>query len=135
MCAFKGVSDMAKRKLVGAFVVAGAISLAGCERAASTVSYAEDVQPVLAEHCLECHQPGADGYVQSGLGVESYAAVMKGTQFGPVVIPGDSFTSNLIVLVEGRAHSSIQMPHGKKQIPAEQIEIMKVWIDQGALDN
>lgn len=126
---------MVKRKLVGAFVVAGAVSLAGCERATPAASYVEDVQPVLAEHCLECHQPGAEGYVKSGFGVESHAALMKGTRFGPVVIAGDAFNSNLIVLVEGRAHSSIQMPHGEKPIPAEQIETMKVWIDQGAVDN
>lgn len=126
---------MAKCRLWGAFVVAGFISLTGCERADPVVSYSDDVQPVLAQYCLDCHQPGAPGYVESGLGVESYAALMKGTQFGPVVIAGDSLSSNLIVLVEGRAHSSIRMPHGEKKMPAEQIETLKVWVEQGALDN
>ena len=117
------------------FIVAGAVGLAGCEPAERTVSYAEDVQPVLAEHCLECHRPGAQGYEQSGFGVDSYAATMKGTQFGPVVIPGDSIGSTLVVLIEGRAHSSIQMPHGQQLIPAEQIDTVKRWIEQGAPDN
>jgi hypothetical protein len=126
---------MVKHSLVKVFVVAGVIGLAGCERAAPVVSYAADVQPVLAEHCLECHQPGAPGYEQSGFGVESYAALMKGTQFGPVVVAGDSLGSNLIVLIEGKAHPSIQMPHGSKKIPAEQIETLTVWVDQGAMDN
>ena len=126
---------MAKRKLWGAFVVAGVISLTGCERADPVVSFSADVQPVLAQYCLDCHQPGAAGYEESGLGVESYAAVMKGTQFGPVVIAGDSISSNLIVLVEGRAHSSIRMPHGEKKMPAEQAETLKLWVEQGALDN
>lgn len=127
---------MAKRKankLVPVFIAVGAASLAACERPA--VSYSADIQPIVAEHCLECHQPGAEGYEQSGLGVESYAALMKGTQFGPVIEAGDSFRSNLVVLMEGRAHSSIQMPHGEKLIPEEQIETVKAWIDQGARDN
>ena len=126
---------MVKRKLLGAFLVAGAISLTGCERADPVVSFSADVQPVLEQYCLDCHQPGAAGYAESGLGVESYAALMKGTQFGPVVIPGDSLSSNLIVLVEGRAHSSIRMPHGEKKMPAEQAETLKLWVEQGALDN
>ena len=60
---------------------------------------------------------------------------MKGTNFGAVVIPGDSFVSNLIVLVEGRAHSSIAMPHEGKRMSEEEIGTLKAWIDQGAQDN
>jgi hypothetical protein len=126
---------MAKRIVVGVFVLAGLVTLTGCERADPEVSFSANVQPILAEHCMACHQPGAEGYVQSGFGVESYAALMKGTQFGPVVIPGDSLGSNLIVLVEGKADPSIQMPHGQKKIPAEQIETLTLWVDQGAADN
>ncbi|MEJ2139730.1 MAG: hypothetical protein P8Y61_09830 [Gammaproteobacteria bacterium] len=131
---------MSNRKLgkvySGAFIVAGAIGLAGCEGATDrAVSYAEDVQPILAEHCIECHRPGAEGYAKSGFGVESYAATMKGTKFGPVVIGGDSIGSTLVVLIEGRAHSSIQMPHGQQRMPEEQIETVKRWVDQGAMDN
>ena len=115
---------MSNRKLgkvyAGAFIVAGAIGLAGCEGASDrAVSYAEDVQPILAEHCLECHRPGAEGFAKSGFGV----------------IGGDSIGSTLVVLIEGRAHSSIQMPHGQQRMPEEQIETVKRWIDQGAMDN
>ena len=125
---------MAKCRVWTVFVLAGVV-LAGCERADPQVSYSADVEPVLAEHCLSCHQPGAAGYEASGFSVENYAALMKGTKFGPVVIPGDAFSSNLIVLIEGRAHSSIRMPHGEAKIAAEDIETLNVWIDQGALDN
>ena len=125
---------MEKCRVWSVFVVVGFV-LTGCERADPQVSYSADVAPVLAENCLSCHQPGAAGYEASGFGVESYAALMKGTKFGPVVIPGDAFTSNLVVLIEGRAHSSIRMPHGEQKIAAEDIETVKLWVDQGALDN
>jgi len=126
---------MSKRRIFGAFIVAGVISLTGCERAEPVVSFSVDVQPVLEQHCLECHQPGAEGYIVSGLGVENYAALMKGTKFGPMVIPGDSSSSNLIVLIQGGAHSSITMPHGRQKMSEEEVETLKVWVDQGALDN
>ena len=116
-------------------ILFGAIGLVGCERAAPPVSYSADVQPILAKHCLACHQAGTDGYAKSGFSVENYAALMKGTTFGAVVLAGDSFASNLIVLVEGRAHSSIAMPHEGKKLSQEEIDALKAWIDQGALDN
>jgi hypothetical protein len=61
---------------------------------------------------------------------------MKGTKFGPVVKPGDSFTSALVMLVEGRADPSLRMPHDEGDKPSEkEIELVKAWIDQGAPNN
>jgi hypothetical protein len=61
---------------------------------------------------------------------------MKGTKFGPVVQPGNSFESVLVMLVEGRADQSIKMPHqDEPPLAAEQIETLKLWIDQGANNN
>jgi hypothetical protein len=61
---------------------------------------------------------------------------MQGTRNGPMVIPGDSMGSNLVVLMEGRADPSIKMPHGTRiKVSAAEIETVKTWIDQGAEDN
>ena len=47
-----------------------------------------------------------------------------------------SMGSNLVVLMEGRADPSIKMPHGSSDKVAQfQIDKIKNWIDQGALDN
>jgi hypothetical protein len=86
-------------------------------------------------YCLECHQDGADGFKQSGLSVETYEDLMKGTGFGPILVPGDAFNSNLNILVEGRADPSIQMPHGDRKLYAGELETLKVWVDQGAENN
>jgi hypothetical protein len=109
--------------------------LAACEKA-ETVSYSEDVRPILNEHCMECHKVGGKGQVESGMSMESYEALMAGTEYGPMVIPGDSFGSNLVVLIEGRADPSIYMPKGKHgPLSDEQIQTIKTWIDQGAKNN
>ncbi|MCK7580275.1 MAG: hypothetical protein MZV65_34635 [Chromatiales bacterium] len=47
--------------------------------------------------------------------MSSYESLMKGTKFGPVIVPGSSLTSALNMLVEGRADPSIKMPHGKER--------------------
>jgi hypothetical protein len=121
------------RLLAGA-LLAGVTSLtAGCGGA---VSYARDVEPILEANCLSCHQPGGAGFEASGFSMVSYDDLMKGTQYGPMVIPGDSEGSNLLVLMEGRADPSISMPHGSMElVSAADIATIRRWIDQGAKKN
>jgi len=103
----------------------------------SVVSYQNDIAPILDGKCLRCHkQPDGMGYVQSGLNVESYEALMQGTMFGAVIIPGDSKRSVINKLIEGRAGESMRMPHGDaKKLTAVEVEKIKRWVDQGALNN
>jgi hypothetical protein len=108
-------------------------AVAGCSP--RDASYQADVRPILEANCLECHRPGGAGYAASGFDMSSYEALMKGGKFGPFVIPGDVFSSNLIVLVEGRADPSIAMPHGRAKLDPADIEILKVWIQEGAKNN
>lgn len=123
---FKAVS----RCSLGAAAV---IALAACSP--SGVSYSKDVQPILAKNCAECHTPGQKGFVASGLDTTSYQNLMKGGKFGQLVKPGDALTSALNMLVEGRVHPSIQMPHGRAKLPDKEIEILKVWVNEGAKNN
>jgi hypothetical protein len=112
------------------------VLLAGCATE-QTISYRQDVYPILATNCLECHRPPAGtGYVQTRLNLETYQSLMKGTVYGPVIVPGNSRQSILNRLVEGRAGASLRMPHQRDQpLTAHEIEILRRWIDQGAPDN
>ncbi len=110
-----------------------ALALAACSP--SGVSFSKDVQPILAKNCAECHAPGQKGFVASGLDTTSYQSLMKGGKFGPLIKPGDALTSALNMLVEGRAHSSIQMPHGREKLPTKDIETLKAWVNEGAKNN
>jgi hypothetical protein len=112
---------------------AAAFAVAGC--APSSVSFSKEVQPILLKNCAECHAPGKEGFAASGLDVTSYQALMKGGKFGPLIKPGDALSSSLNMLVEGRAHPSIRMPHGREKLPDKDIEVLKVWVNEGAKNN
>lgn len=100
------------------------------------VSYGRDVSPILHDYCLNCHEPGGKGFDKSGLDMSTYQSLMKGTRFGSVIKPGDSFTSILIQVVEGRVHASIRMPYGMNGgLAREKISVLKKWVDQGARNN
>ncbi len=105
---------------------------AGCTR---DVSFKQDVYPILSENCLSCHKAGAEGYLKSGLSMESYDALMKGTKFGPIIIAGSHVSSTLVLLLERKAHPSINMPKDHPPLADSQVEVIRKWIDQGAKNN
>lgn len=104
----------------------------GCSK---QVSYAKDVYPILEENCLECHKEGGKGQVASGLSMETYEDLMKGTKYGPVIVPGSGFSSTMAILMEHKADPVLNMPHNQQPLAEEEIETIKVWIDQGAKNN
>jgi uncharacterized membrane protein len=114
---------------------AAVAGLAGAPDAAEEVSFKLDVKPILDSRCTQCHAPGGTGYEQSGLDLRSYEGLMKGTKHGPIVVPGDAFTSNLNVLIEGRAARDIQMPHHQRPLLQAQQRIIADWVKQGARNN
>ena len=101
----------------------------------SKKSFREDIVPIFKGRCESCHQPGGEGVQKSGLDLTSYAGVMKGTKFGPMVIPGDPESSNLMLLLDWRASPQLRMPHGKKQLSSCDRNDIRAWIREGAKDN
>jgi len=53
--------------------------------ASAIVSFQEDVFPIFKGRCIECHQPGGQGYEKSGLDLRTYEGLMKGTKYGSMV--------------------------------------------------
>jgi len=111
-------------------------SLAFSAPAQKEISYKNDVSPIIHDYCLNCHEPKGKGYEKSGLDMRTYQSLMKGTKFGAVIKPGDSFTSIMIQVIDGRVHESIKMPYGMAGgLSKEKIGVLKKWVNQGAKDN
>ena len=126
-------------KLYFLLVLITFLFLMGCdgeEKGLPKISYSKQVIPILQNHCLECHVPNTPGQQASGLDMSTHQSLMKGTKFGPVIKAGDSLSSTLVILVEGRADPSIKMPHGDRPaLSASEIKTLRQWIDQGAMNN
>jgi cytochrome c553 len=104
----------------------------GCGKGEKALTYQASIKPILEANCVACHVPGGAGYEKSGLRLDSYEALMKGTKFGPVVVSGSSVSSTLYRLVSGQADPSIRMPHGQAALPDADVATIAAWIDQGA---
>src|SRR5690348_399905 len=60
------------------------------------VDFARDVQPILTNNCYECHGPLKQ---KGGLRLDEKAAALRGRDSGPLLIPGQSSNSLLILAV------------------------------------
>ena len=126
-----GIKNLAS--ILGIIAVSAVVA---CTEKPPAVSFKTDVVPVLQANCMECHKTGGQGQVASGLSMETYESLMKGTKYGPVIKAGDSLSSTLVRLIEGKADPSINMPHGDRQpLNEAQIATIKNWIQQGAQNN
>jgi hypothetical protein len=116
------------------FNAAGQGAKAPAKRA-PTVSFREDIVPILKGRCVDCHKAGEQGFEASGLDLTSYDGVMKGTKFGPMVIARDPESSNLMMLLDWRVDPKIRMPHGAKKLSVCDRDAMRQWIREGAQNN
>jgi ankyrin repeat protein len=91
------------------------------------VDFEKDVQPLLSQRCYSCH---GDDVQQSGLRLDKRQNALRGGDYGPVILPGNSAESKLIRrLVNG--DGGLQMPP-TGPLSDEEIGILRAWIDQGA---
>ncbi|MEP7339856.1 MAG: PSD1 and planctomycete cytochrome C domain-containing protein [Acidobacteriota bacterium] len=87
------------------------------------VDFVRDIQPIFAASCAGCH--GAKKQA-AGLRLDS-----KKVALGKVIKPGQAAESELYRRVAGIGDQA-RMPMGGKPLTAEQIALIKLWIEQGA---
>jgi hypothetical protein len=126
---------MSINKILSCALTVSLILLFGCDKKPATVSFKSEVKPLIDKYCSECHVKGGEGVQESGFVSETYASIMKGTRYGPVVIPENAISSSLYRLVAGKVDESIRMPHEKSPLSGEEVKKIKHWIDQGAKNN
>jgi uncharacterized membrane protein len=95
--------------------------------AATTVSFANDVLPIIQSRCVRCH---GEDRVEEGLLMRTYQEIMAGSENGPVVVPGDVANSKLVELV-----ASQKMPKRGPKLTPPQVQIITDWVAAGAPNN
>lgn len=113
-----------------------AIALLGlfAERAqCGDVDFQKQIQPILAEHCWHCH--GVDAATrEGGLRLDTRDGAVAGGESGsPAIVPGKALESELMQRITSTDPDSVMPPpsHGIR-LSADEIELVKLWIDGGA---
>jgi mono/diheme cytochrome c family protein len=99
---------------------------------AEPLVFADAVMPMLKQRCVECH---GSSQAKGGLRLDSFAAVQKGGDNGPVVVAGSGGKSSLVTRMTLPAGNNDRMPPDDKPSPTtDEIELVRWWIDRGATD-
>ena len=115
------------RLLLAAFLAA---PLSAAAAPPAKVTFDEHVMPVFREKCLGCHnQDKAKG----GLNLANYLKAMEGGASGEVVKPGDPDGSRLYAMMAHKEEP--YMPPQSPPLPAATLDLIKIWIAGGALEN
>lgn len=107
------------------------------------VTFAKDIKPLFEASCVQCH--GAQR-PKALLRLDSLEGVLKGSEDGKVLVPGDSAKSKIVIAAsqldpktamppkprEGRPQARAPQPPPPKPLTAEEVGLLRAWIDQGA---
>jgi mono/diheme cytochrome c family protein len=97
--------------------------------AESKVDFQRDIQPIFASRCYECH---GEKKQKSDFRLDVKETALKGGESGkPAIVPGNSSTSPLLRRVSSADKDEMMPPKGDR-LAAEQIALLRAWIDQGA---
>jgi mono/diheme cytochrome c family protein len=96
--------------------------------ASRPVDFVTDIQPLLAAHCYSCH--GLERQ-KADVRWDVKSSVFRSGDPEPLIMPGKSSESRVIHLVAGLEPDSLMPPKGEP-LTAEEIGLLRAWIDQGA---
>jgi ankyrin repeat protein len=104
------------------------------QKDAQKIDFAQQIKPLLERSCVVCH---CSDKPRGAFRIDRRDAILKGGASGAAaVVPGHSEQSSLIDHVSGKS-SEVEMPPKavRERFPAltaDEIELLRVWIDQGA---
>ncbi len=94
------------------------------------VDFTRDVQPLFTKYCIKCHGPEKQ---KGGYRVDVRESALKGgDDHAPNIVPGKSAESPLIQFVGG-LDEDMRMPQKGDRLTAEEVGVLRAWIDQGAI--
>ena len=92
--------------------------------------YAMHVNPIFDSNCATCHGAAKS---HGGLRLDSFELLMKGGKDGPVIVAGDAEKSLLMQRITLPSdHKQFMPAEGRPPLRAEEIALIKAWIQQGA---
>jgi uncharacterized membrane protein len=96
------------------------------------VVYLDVVEPILYNKCQKCHNSSKK---KGDLRLDLPELILKGGEHGPVIVAGNAASSEIYTrLLLPEEDDKRMPPKGKTEMSAEEIQVIKWWIDEGKAD-
>ena len=90
------------------------------------LTFESDIVPILTKStCFGCHGPGLK---MKDLNLTTYQSALKGSESGPVIVPGKPDESRLLHMVK----EGLMPPGGKIHLSEAELATIRDWIESGA---
>lgn len=101
-------------------------------KADEKLSFNRDIRPILSNHCYQCHGPD-EKTREADLRLDDFASATMLHDGQGAIVPGDPAKSTVIDRIN-TDDETLRMPPAelKKDLTAEQIELLTRWIAEGA---
>ena len=97
---------------------------------APKLDFVRDIQPVFEKHCFKCHSAEKQ---KAGYRLDVKEIALNGGDSGKsAIVPGKSAKSPLFKFIFAADPEKVMPPKGEL-LSAPEIELIKTWIDQGAI--
>ena len=95
---------------------------------AASVSFKNDVVPILERHCFKCHRGKA---AEAGLNLTTHAGILKGGDYaGACVVPGEPDQSAIVMHIRGIYEP--KMPKDAPELTEDELHTIRMWVAAGA---
>ncbi len=113
--------------------IAALLLISAARLPAGEISFNRDIKPILSETCFTCHGPD-EGKRTGGFRLDQRESAIASADSGEMPIVAGHAASSEVVLRITSTDPDLRMPpeESNKQLSAEQIELIKRWIDAGA---
>ena len=102
--------------------------------AASNIDFAREIRPILSDHCFTCHGPDANkrkGDLRLDLKDSAFGQAESGAS---AIVPGHPEMSELVKRITSTDPDEVMPPPGEsKLLKPEQADLLKRWVEQGAV--
>ena len=113
-----------------AISVAFAARLHAADSAPAKVTFQDHVLPIFRNACLNCHNADKK---KGGLDISTFGATIAGSDSNKAIVPGDPDGSLLYKLVTHADEP--KMPQRADKLPQKDLDVIRKWIEGGALEN
>ena len=112
---------------------AWALGQGSVQAVAAEIDFQQDIRPILAEHCYQCHGADADRR-QAGLRLDERAGATKNLSSGRrAIAPGRPKRSSLLYRIRAKDPDTRMPPGRSASLTAAQIALLQRWIEADAV--
>ena len=108
------------------------VSAAGAHATGQSVDFNRQIRPILSNNCYHCHGPDAENR-EADLRLDSLDGATADLGGYAAIVPGVADQSEILARLNSEDPDERMPPTDSgKKVSAEQIELLRTWIDEGA---